>query len=80
MGTMFDFARPALEKAGLKVGGSWGETKSQTLRAARAQLARPNLRPETAARWNHRTFLVAVDMGRDTRLDPRVTAVHRHGR
>jgi len=77
MPTMFDFARPVLKNAGLKVGADWDETKSLTLRStARAQLARRNIRPETAARWNRRTYLVSADIGTDARLDPRVTAVH----
>ena len=78
MATMFDFAKPALEAAGLQIGASWGETKSSTLRAAKAQLARRDIRPETVARWNHRAYMVAADMGRDARIAPRVTAVHRN--
>lgn len=77
MPSIFDFAKSALEKAGVKVGESWEETKSQTLRQARAQLARRDIRPETAARWNQRAWIVMADADKDTRIDPRVTAVRR---
>lgn len=43
MPTLFDFAKPALKRAGVVVAESWDETKSQTLRQARAQLARRDL-------------------------------------
>lgn len=75
--SMFEFAKPALESAGVKVAESWDETKSQTLRAARAQLARRDLRPATAAKWNKAVFVVSAQMGRDSKTDPRVTARQR---
>ena len=77
MVSMFDFAKPALEAAGIKPATTWGETKTQTLAKAKAQLARTDLKLETAARWNHHAFIVAADMGKDARIDPRVTARQR---
>ena len=72
--SMFEVFRPALESAGIQVADTWSATKDKTLRAARAQLARHDLHTATAARWNRATYLVAADMDRDRRTDPRVTA------
>ncbi|GEM_PF-4975756 len=75
--SMFEFARPALQAAGIKLEATWEETQVQTLNQAKAQLARRDLRPETAAKWNKRAFIVLAAAGRDSRLDPRSTARNR---
>ena len=75
--SMFDAFKPSLEAVGVKPAATWEETKRLTLGQAKAQLARPGIKLETAARWNRRAYICAADMGRDSRLDPRVTAIHR---
>jgi len=81
MTSLFHLAgKKALESAGVKTAETWHKTKKQVLGQARAQLARRDIRPETAARWNHRAWVVAADLGRDARIDPRLTAVRKNGR
>jgi len=54
----------------------WEETQVRTLAQARAQLARVDIKPETAAWWNHRAWVVMAAANQDRRIDPRTTAVH----
>ena len=76
MPTIFDFAKPALMVAGIKPATTWEQTQVETLRQAKAQLARRGIKPVTAARWNYRAWIVGAAADSDSRLDPRVTAFH----
>jgi len=76
MPTIFDFAKPILMDAGIKPAATWEETQVETLKQARAQLARRDIKSATAARWNHRAAIVMAAADRDSRIDPRVTAVN----
>lgn len=72
--SMFEFARPALESAGIRTAATWEQTQEETLRKAKSQLARRDVRPETAAKWNRRAYIVLAAVNQDSRLDPRTTA------
>ena len=76
MVTMFEFAKSALKAAGIKPAATWEETQAITLRDAKAQLARRDIKLHTAARWNYRAWIVGAAANQDPRIDPRVTAVH----
>jgi hypothetical protein len=74
--SIFDCAREALEKAGVRVTSTWEGSQARTLAQAKLQLARTKIRPETAARWNEAAFVVLAGVAQNSKLDPRPTAYH----
>ena len=61
--TMFDMAKPALAQIGVPVRETWRETRQLAARQADAQLARKNIRPETAAKWSRVGQLIGTSKG-----------------
>jgi len=60
MFTMFDFAKPALERLGVKPAATWDETRKRVRLQAEAQIRRKNLRTATFAKWHRLGALVGA--------------------
>jgi hypothetical protein len=60
MNAMFYAFKPALEAAGVTPAETWEATRTKLAVQARAQLSRPNLKPETTQKWHVLGYLAGA--------------------